>query len=147
MQCTSLFAGVWRCVKKTQKTYDGGGMCHNSGWVLLIYHSSTDLLLLEETEAIMSGLQGWIPEETGYCSKNKDVEGKRGGGGERGKGVINLVHCLKLFTVKARNKGLFLTNCVFLNNSVVLCILHFLFNFFFFNLPLGLKVFLSLKLF
>lgn len=47
---------------------------------MLVYHSSTDLLL-EETEAIKFSLQGWIPEETGYCSKNKDVGEGVGGGG------------------------------------------------------------------
>lgn len=52
-------------------------MCRNSGRTLLIYHSSTDLLLIEETEATMSHLEGWIPEETGYYRKNKDV-GERG---------------------------------------------------------------------
>lgn len=79
-------------------------MCHNSGRALLIYHSSTDLLPLEETQVIMSGLQGWIPQETGYCSKNKNV-------GE-GEGAINLCANCPLF--KKRNKVFNKCVCVFL---------------------------------
>lgn len=74
-------------------------MCHNSGRALLIYHSSTDLLLLEETQVIMSGLQGWIPQQTGYCSKNKNV-------GEV-EGAINLCANCPLFKKKEIK---FLTN-------------------------------------